>query len=72
MGRVARGEARGARVSASVPSPPISAPSVSKKSPADPSRRPGRIYTEKLSPQEQEALAFGLVNLKPPAINADE
>jgi hypothetical protein len=28
--------------------------------------------TEKLSPQEQEALAFGLLNLKPPAINAEE
>ena len=33
--------------------------------------KPGN-QTEKLSPQEQEALAFGLVNLKPPAISAEE
>jgi hypothetical protein len=28
--------------------------------------------TEKLSPQEQEAFALGLVNLKPPAMSAAE
>ena len=32
---------------------------------------PGRLvdYTLKLSPQEQDAFAFGLVNLKPPAMS---
>lgn len=36
-----------------------------------PALRAGRLagYTLKLSPQEQLALAFGLANLKPPAIS---
>ncbi len=52
--------------------PPPALQSARPGAPGSSAARIGRDQTEKLSPQEQEALAFGLVNLKPPAIKALE